>query len=128
MRGHAGGDRLFGSGRAADNSRLFLLAGVLVLAAMLILRGSYLPLVLSPGLKWAKLFYFLSIVMGVALIVSSLSILFLQRASPARHPWLARASLGCCRWSCSCTSFFRASTSSDRFLLREPILMRARPI
>ena len=94
-------------------SRLFLLAGVLVLAAMLVLAGSYLPLVLSPDLKWAKLFYFLSIALGVGLLIghSSLSILFMQRGFSSHGiPGWRAVSLGCCRWSFSRTSFFRAST------------------
>ena len=77
------------------SSRLFLLAGVVVLAVMLTLAGWYLPLVLSPGLRWAKLFYFLSIVFGVALLGGIvLLILFMQRASSAWHLWLARGFVG----------------------------------
>src|SRR6185503_6779282 len=41
-------------------SRLFMLAGTIVLGALLLVGGSYLSTVLSPGLKWAKLFYFVS--------------------------------------------------------------------
>lgn len=86
------------------SSRLFLLAGVVVLAVMLILSGLYLPLVLSPGLKWAKLFYFLSLGMGVALMAGlALSIFFMQRASAARHLWLARSVVGVLSLELLCT-------------------------
>ncbi|MGB9366372.1 MAG: hypothetical protein WCE79_10200 [Xanthobacteraceae bacterium] len=86
------------------NSRLFLLAGVVVLAGILTLGGLYLPLVLSPGLKWAKLFYFLSIALGVMLVAGLvLSILFMQRVSAAWHLWLARAVVGVLSLELLCT-------------------------
>lgn len=75
--------------------RLFLLAAVVMIGAMLVAGGLYLPLVLAPHLKWAKLFFFVSMAFGIALVVGIvLSILLLRRASPAWQPWLARGLVG----------------------------------
>src|SRR6201988_1192820 len=73
--------------------RLFLLTAVLVLAAMLVTSGTYLPVVLAPHLKWAKLFYFVSIVLGAGLVIGIvLSIVLMQRTG--WHPWLAGGLVG----------------------------------
>src|SRR4051812_20718831 len=72
--------------------RLFMAAGVVVLASMLLVGGSVLSAVLSPNLKWAKLFYFVSMGLGICLVIGIvLSIVLMQRASRAWHPWFARA-------------------------------------
>ena len=89
-------------GRAS--SRLFLLAATVVLAVMLALGGSYLPLVLSPDLKWAKLFYLLSIAFGVTLLTGIISsILLFYRSSPTRHLWLAYGFVGLLSLELLCT-------------------------
>ena len=80
--------------RRAD-ARLFLLAGAVVLAAMLATGGSYLPAVLPLDLKWAKLFYFGSMALGVCLVVGvTLCTMVAQRTSSASNPWFARALVG----------------------------------
>src|SRR3954469_9931658 len=72
--------------------RLFMVAGAVVLAAMLLVGGTFLSAVLSPNLKWAKLFYFVSMGLGICLVIGIvLTILLMQRASRAWHPWFARA-------------------------------------
>jgi hypothetical protein len=76
-------------------AHVFLLAGGLVLAVMLMAGGSYLPLVLSPDLKWAKLFYFVSMALGVCLAIGvTLYAVFAMRGSSARSRWLARGLVG----------------------------------
>ena len=94
------------------SSRLFLLAGVVVLAVMLTFAGLYLPLMLSPGLRWAKLFYFLSITFGVALLGRHRRCWSCSCSAFRAHGicGLHAVSWGYCRWSFSRTSFFRAST------------------
>jgi Bacterial membrane protein YfhO len=76
-------------------SRLFLAAAVVVAAAVLATGGTYLPRVLAPELKWAKLFYFVSMAMGAGLLIAIvLSIVLMSRASAVWHPWLARGLVG----------------------------------
>jgi hypothetical protein len=85
-------------------ARLFMLAGVFVLAAILIVGGSYLSLVLSPNLKWAKLFYFVSMGLGVCLVIGvMMSIWFMHRISSAWHPWFARGFVGLLSLELFCT-------------------------
>ncbi len=75
--------------------RLFLLAGVIIGAAMLVIGGTYMPLILSPGLKWAKLFYFVSMGLGLGLvIVLVLGTGLMQRSASVSQPRLARIFLG----------------------------------
>src|SRR3954454_3411275 len=72
-------------------ARLFMVAGAVVLAAMLLVGGSFVSAVLSPNLKWAKLFYFVSMGLGGCLVVGIvLSIVLMQRASPPWPPPFAR--------------------------------------
>lgn len=76
-------------------SRLLWATAALVIVAMMVAGGAYLPAVLSPNFKWAKLFYFVSMAMGVALVIGTvLSIVLARRASPAWQPWLARGLVG----------------------------------
>ena len=85
-------------------SRLFMLAGTIVLGALLLVGGSYLSTVLSPGLKWAKLFYFVSMGLGLCLLAGIvLSILFMQRVSPIWRPWFARGLVGLLALELFCT-------------------------
>jgi hypothetical protein len=85
-------------------SRLFLLASAIVLASILIIGGAYLPLVLSPGLKWAKLFYFVSMGLGVCLTIGIvLSIWLVQRARIGWWPWLAPGLVGLLALELFCT-------------------------
>jgi hypothetical protein len=75
--------------------RLFLLTAAVVLAAMLVASGVYLPAVLAPHLKWAKLFYAVSMALGIALLIGAvLWIVLMQRASARWHSWLARGLVG----------------------------------
>ena len=76
-------------------SRLFLLAGVVLVAAMLATGGSYLMAVLPLDLKSAKLFYFGSLALGICLAVAvTLYALYARQASPTLNPWLTRGFLG----------------------------------
>src|SRR3954471_23354962 len=72
--------------------RFFMVAGAVVLASILLVGGSFLSAVLSPNLKWAKLFFFVSMGLGMCLVIGiALAIVLMQRASRAWHPWFARA-------------------------------------
>jgi hypothetical protein len=83
---------------------VFLLAGIIVVAVILVLGGSYLPQVLSADLKWTKVFYFVSIALGLALVTGIvLPILLFDRASPIRHLWLARGLTGLLTLELLCT-------------------------
>jgi hypothetical protein len=76
-------------------SHLFVLAGMLVLAALLAAGGSYLGLVLSLDPKLARLFYFVSMALGIGLLIGvMLAAVLVQCASSTWHPWLARAFVG----------------------------------
>jgi hypothetical protein len=76
-------------------SRLFVLAGIIVLAAILATAGWYFPLVLSLDLKAAGIFYFGSLAIGFCLLTGTiLSVAVLQRASSAWRPWLAAGFVG----------------------------------
>ena len=75
--------------------RLFLPAGVVVVAAMLATGGAYLSLVLSPDFKWAKLFYFLSMALGAGLVITLvLGVALIRRSKSMWHLRLARAFVG----------------------------------
>jgi len=76
-------------------ARLFLLAGAVVLGAMLATGGSYLSAVLPLDLKWAKLFYFGSMALGAGLVIGvTFYAMLAQHASYASNPWLARGFVG----------------------------------
>jgi hypothetical protein len=75
--------------------RLFALTGGLVLAAMLVAGGVYLPAVLALNLKLGKAFYFLSLALGIGLVVTLvLAVWLVRRAPPVWHPWLVRGFVG----------------------------------
>jgi len=77
------------------NVRLFLLAGGVVLLAMLATGGSYLPTVLALDLKGARLFYFTSMALGVCLVIGlTLCAVLAQRISITFSPWLACGLVG----------------------------------
>ena len=76
-------------------SRLFGLAGILVLAFMLGTAGWYLPDVLALPQKLGKAFYFLSVALGVELIMVTVIFAWVvQRAPLEKRPWLLRAFVG----------------------------------
>jgi len=76
-------------------SRLFVLAGIAVLALMLGAAGWYLPEVLRLKLRFAKAFFFISVGMGVGLLLFTVvSVWLIQRAPLEKRPWLLRGVAG----------------------------------
>ncbi len=75
-------------------SRLFIAAGIIVLAVMLGAAGWYLPEVMRLKLRLAA-FYFMSIVMGVGLLLFTVaSVLLILKGLPEKRPWLLRGLVG----------------------------------
>jgi hypothetical protein len=76
-------------------SRLFSLAGVVVIAAMVVTGGAYLSVALRPDFKWAKLFYFVSMGLGAGFVIALvLGTALMQRSGSIWRLRLARAFVG----------------------------------
>jgi hypothetical protein len=75
--------------------RLFVLAGVAVLALIAVTAGSYLPEVLRLPSRLARGFYFISLTMGGGLLLVTVAAVWLMGRLPLdKRPWLLRGIAG----------------------------------